>query len=234
MFWRSLTLPITKSSCVYNRSHSSGRKQTSYRPTSIWKSRNLAVREFQEGTVRETIEDFEGRIFLARSEFERAERPAELVAPDAPEGVRSGCHGHIGPCSGKTRWHSPSATRVRLYAVQEIHGSQDRARTRRRCAGGQGDSLNIKSFAFSAISTVWRRSRSRLDNCTIRAPHDGFVIYANNPDRQLFIEPGLPVRERQQLFYLPDLNDMEVVAMLHESIVNQVDPACGPRFRLKD
>ena len=25
----------------------------------------LAVREFEEGTVRETIEDFEGKIFLA-------------------------------------------------------------------------------------------------------------------------------------------------------------------------
>ena len=64
----------------------------------------------------------------------------------------------------------------------------------------------------------------QVEHCTIRAPHDGFVIYANNADRELFIEPGLPVRERQQLFYLPDLNDMEVVAMLHESIVNQVDP----------
>ena len=26
----------------------------------------LAVREFQEGTMRETIQDFEGKIFLAR------------------------------------------------------------------------------------------------------------------------------------------------------------------------
>ena len=32
------------------------------------------------------------------------------------------------------------------------------------------------------------------------------------------------MRQRQHLFYLPDLNDMEVVAMLHESIVNQVNP----------
>ena len=64
----------------------------------------------------------------------------------------------------------------------------------------------------------------QVENCTIRAPHDGFVIYANNADRQLFIEPGMPVRQRQPLFYLPDLNDMEVVAMLHESIVDQVDP----------
>ena len=62
----------------------------------------------------------------------------------------------------------------------------------------------------------------QVERCTIRAPHDGFVIYANNADRELFIEPGIPVRERQPLFFLPDLDDMEVVAMLHESIVDQV------------
>ena len=32
----------------------------------------------------------------------------------------------------------------------------------------------------------------------------------------------MPVRQNQKLFYLPDLNDMEVVALLNESIVNEV------------
>ena len=56
------------------------------------------------------------------------------------------------------------------------------------------------------------------------------------PTAQLFIEPGMPVRQRQQLFYLPDLNDMEVVAMLHESIVDQVNPghACHGSGRRSD
>ena len=64
-----------------------------------------------------------------------------------------------------------------------------------------------------------------MENCTIRAPHDGFVIYANNADRQVFIEPGMAVHQRQQLFYLPDLSQMEVVAMIHESIVEQLSPS---------
>ncbi len=62
----------------------------------------------------------------------------------------------------------------------------------------------------------------QVANCTIRAPHDGMVIYANNLDRQIVIEPGVPVYQRQRLFYLPDLNAMEVIAMLHESIVDQI------------
>ncbi len=34
----------------------------------------------------------------------------------------------------------------------------------------------------------------------------------------------MPVYQRQALFYLPDLTDMEVVALLHESIVKEINP----------
>jgi HlyD family secretion protein len=62
----------------------------------------------------------------------------------------------------------------------------------------------------------------QVEACTIRAPHDGFVIHANDNRRQILIEEGMPVYQKQPLFYLPDLNQMEVVAQLHESIVNEV------------
>ena len=81
-----------------------------------------------------------------------------------------------------------------------------------------------------AIASDMPCSRNRSSTAPIRAPHDGFVIYANNPDRQVYIEPGMSVRQRQQLFFLPDLTQMEVVAMIHESIVEQVSPVdAGPR-----
>ena len=61
-----------------------------------------------------------------------------------------------------------------------------------------------------------------VQNCTIRAPHDGFVIYANDQRREIRIEEGMYVRQKQDLMYLPDLNQMEVVANLHESIMPEV------------
>ncbi len=69
--------------------------------------------------------------------------------------------------------------------------------------------------------------------CTIRAPHDGFVIHANDTRRQVVIEEGMPVRQRQPLFYLPDLKDMEIVAQLHESIVNDVQPGMAARVEVE-
>jgi HlyD family secretion protein len=62
----------------------------------------------------------------------------------------------------------------------------------------------------------------QVDLCTIRAPHDGYVIHANDARRSILIEEGMPVRQNQTLFYLPDLDDMEVVALLNESIVEEV------------
>ena len=47
------------------------------------------------------------------------------------------------------------------------------------------------------------------------------------------IEPGLPVRQKQDLFYLPDLTDMEVVAMLHESIVDDVGPGMRAKVQVE-
>ena len=76
-----------------------------------------------------------------------------------------------------------------------------------------------------------QRNRERLEylekqvkRCTIRAPHDGFVIYANEENRGVRIEPGMAVRQKQRLFYLPDLSKMEVAAIIHESVVKDVKP----------
>ena len=65
-----------------------------------------------------------------------------------------------------------------------------------------------------------------VDLCTVRAPHDGFVIYvpARYWSNDAPIEAGSRVRQGQDLFYLPDLAKMRVAAMIHESLVTRVQP----------
>lgn len=73
--------------------------------------------------------------------------------------------------------------------------------------------------------------KEQIEFCTVRAPHDGFVIYANDDRRNIRIEAGMTVREEQKLFYLPNLARMEVAAVLHESVVKSVQP--GMRAQVK-
>jgi len=97
------------------------------------------------------------------------------------------------------------------------------------------ESLELKSEVVGAEATLrYQESRlaqekarlahyrSMVDRCTIRAPHDGYVVYANRPGRQPRVFLGAPVRERMRLFALPDSSDLEVEVLLHETDVERV------------
>ena len=184
----------------------------------------LAVREFEDGTEKEMIEDFERRALLARSDLER-------------ENDRVAWSHRM-----KDKGYLPSA----VVTAEEYKQSQMTFAVEQEESAFElfkkytvPRTLKILKGTVTAAETTLnyqtlRRARHRdrlalleqqVAHCTIRAPHDGFVIYANNPERQVFIEPGMSVRQRQQLFFLPDLSEMEVVAMIHESIVEQVNPS---------
>jgi HlyD family secretion protein len=71
----------------------------------------------------------------------------------------------------------------------------------------------------------------QVDRCTIRAPHDGLLIYADKPGRPPRIMLGAPVWQRQKLFFLPDLSVLEVHVLLHETVVTRVRPGMPARVQ---
>jgi len=184
----------------------------------------LAVQEFVEGTLNETIQDFEGKILLARYDLERAiERlswcrrmkdkgyvPASMVSSEDYKRAQMAL----------TLTRQESA-----YALFKKFTAPKTTMVLKGAVRGAQEILEYQQLRHERNRDRLASLETQVEHCTIRAPHDGFVIYANNSDRSIVIEPGLPVRQRQPLFYLPDLNDMEVVTMLHESIVDKVSPA---------
>jgi HlyD family secretion protein len=192
----------------------------------------LAVREFVDGTMNEAVQDFEGKILLARSDLERAIDRLNWSR-------RMSKNGYVPAAVVTSDEFKKEQAAVVLKRQESAYGVFKRytsAKTVRVLEGAVKGASSILEYQDLRL----KRNEDRLislekqvRNCTIRAPHDGFVIYANNADRQLFIEAGMPVRQRQQLFYLPDLGDMEVVTMLHESIVDQVDPGMRANVQIE-
>jgi HlyD family secretion protein len=184
----------------------------------------LALREFEEGSMRETIEGYEGTILLSRSDLERA---SDRLAWSH----RMYDKGYIAAgtlATEKYRHAQLSLTLTQQESAYALFKKYTAPKTIKVLRGNVSSAENVVDYQEARL----RRHRQRLamleeqvKNCTIRAPHDGFVIYATNYNREVAIEEGMTVRQHQQLFYLPDLNDMEVVTMLHESIVEQVIPS---------
>jgi HlyD family secretion protein len=84
--------------------------------------------------------------------------------------------------------------------------------------------LKFLTLRLGGEETRLAQLEKQIARCTIRAPHGGQVVFAHKPKRGLRIEEGLPVRQKQLLFYLPDPARLEVQVWLHETVLDQVRP----------
>jgi len=68
------------------------------------------------------------------------------------------------------------------------------------------------------------RLRTQLDQCVIKAPQDGILIYSalRYWDESSRIRVGGNLHFQQPIFTLPDLNNMQVSLKVHESVVKKV------------
>jgi HlyD family secretion protein len=181
----------------------------------------LAVREFRDGSMAESLKEFQGSIALAESDVARVKDRLDWVKRMKQKGyVPSGqvtneefnyaralftlgeeraAHALF------TRWMAPRCLKVLENQILAEVATLDYQRAR----------LNRNLERLGKLER-------QVEHCTIRAPHDGFVIYANDQRREIQIEPGMFVRQKQDLLYLPDLSEMEVVTSLHESVLREV------------
>lgn len=189
----------------------------------------LRIHEFQEGSMKESIKDFQRSLALARSDVER-------ISDRLSWARRMKQKGYVATSQVTAEEYNSSQAQFSLTKEKSAYDLfiQWTVPKTLRTMEGQVKSaeatLNYQQSRLKRNLERLAKLEKQVELCTIRAPHDGFVIYANEDYRNVRIEPGIPVHQKQDLFYLPDLTQMEVVTMLHQSNVEQV--AKGMRARV--
>ena len=97
--------------------------------------------------------------------------------------------------------------------------------------------LNLTQAEFARLSDERRFAHytrylgyalDSIEACTIRAPHAGRVVYANDWNRRSYgrteIELGAEVDYRQAIVDLPDYSRFVVQAWVHEAVINDLVP----------
>lgn len=99
----------------------------------------------------------------------------------------------------------------------------------------QGQSeLNKAEAVLKSEEDKLRDLKEDLENCTIRAPHSGMVVYyvpensRFGQQNQTSIAVGENVKESQKVFRLPDLSKMIVRVKIHEALVGQLRGDAAP------
>jgi HlyD family secretion protein len=194
----------------------------------------LALREYMEGTVQETVQGMEGSIALARSDLSRAEQRLAWTMHMNEKGYSSVAQ----IATDRQTVATLDLALKKQLSSQELFQRFTLPKTEKTLQG------SIKSAETSLNNELVRLQRQleryailkkQVDNCTIRAPHDGVLFYYKNPNsrgpnsQNTGIEEGMSVRQKQILFYLPDLSEMEVQLALNESVVNRILPGLRAR-----
>jgi HlyD family secretion protein len=95
--------------------------------------------------------------------------------------------------------------------------------------------LESERAAMELEKIKLERLEAELEKCTIRAPQDGLVIYANIRNRRedTEIKVGTAVQERQVILQLPDLTRMRADIEVHESKVDEIRPGMPATVRVQ-
>lgn len=192
----------------------------------------MAIAQYTQGILEETQKSLRGQIALAKSDLERTADRLAWSRRMHKKGYAS-----IGQVSNdevtlrrQTFNLEQSLLGLKIFERYEVPSTlrqlENRVASTKRNFKYQTDRLNrhVDSLA---------KFESQVEHCTIRAPHDGFLIYANDPNRNFVIEAGIDVRQNQTLFYLPDMANMEVKTLLHESIVEKVRDGMRTKIRVE-
>jgi HlyD family secretion protein len=184
----------------------------------------IALDEYRKGTARFTAEDFQGRIALATSDLERQRERIKWSERMHDQGFASNSD-VANEKLALLRAENTLGKATRDYANFRKFGNGINLQILEVELQKNRSMLDYAQLRMQKTEDRLARFERQVAGCTIRAPHDGFVIYANEPrGANPLIEVGAVVRQKQKLFYLPDLSKMEVQTYVHESIVERVKP----------
>jgi RND family efflux transporter MFP subunit len=196
----------------------------------------IAVVEYKEGIFVQDFATVEGEIKLSESDLARSEDRLEWARRMFDKGYVSMAQKVSEELTlKKAQFALEQAQSKRTVlikytkgkTIKELESEVEKARS---------DEL-AKQATWELEKGKEEKLEKQIANCTLTAPIDGLVVYANDPTRsfgsnQPQVEEGATVRERQKLISIPDIARMQVNAKVHESQIDKITTNMKARLRV--
>jgi HlyD family secretion protein len=204
----------------------------------IYSAAKISVQEYLEGTYVKELQAAEAAIVIAQENLRSATDSLQHTERMARKG-----------------YVTPLQLDAQKFAVDRANLDMATAETTKRVLERftkvkmLGDLESARDSAEAKMRseqtstelehTRLQRLLTQLEQCTILAPQDGMVVYANEfssgrGSSTVKIEEGAMVRERQAIVRLPDLSQMQVKVIVHESKVDSLAPGMRANVNIQD
>lgn len=188
----------------------------------------IAVEEYKKGLSAQDLKTYESQITLARSTKDRAQDRVKWTREMRKKKYVSESQLTADEQSLMQAQIDLEKAEISFKVFKQFSESRNIKELESDVEKANADQL-AKKATHSMESDKEAKLRKQIENCTITAPHDGLIVYANDPNRfgnqnQPQIEEGAAIRESQKIFSLPDIDHMQVNTKVHESQVEKIKP----------
>ncbi len=196
----------------------------------------IAVKEYVEGIYKQDLATVEGEIKLAESELSRSLDRVDWAQRMSVKGYISMAAKISEELALKKARFTLEQAQSKKKVLEEFTREKTIKELKSDVEKAGSDEL-AKKATWSLENTKEKKLEKQIAACMILAPSDGLVVYANDPTRAFMsntpqVEEGAQVRERQKIFSLPDISQMQVNTKVHESHINKVKRGMKAKIRV--
>jgi HlyD family secretion protein len=188
----------------------------------------IAMEEFRNGKAKQQVQTLNGLIALAQTDSTRLTGRLEWARKMLDKGYLSKTSIRLEEIALQRSDMQLTQAMTQLNTYEKYSMPKQVHQLQTRITSLETNCL-METKRYERYLERLESYEKQIANCSVKAPHDGMVIYANEDDGDSRIELGAEVRQGQDLFYLPDLEDMQVMARLSESIVKKVKSGMAVR-----
>jgi HlyD family secretion protein len=195
-----------------------------------------AVKEYVLGIYLQDKATYLGQIKLAESDQERAIDRLQWSTTMYAKGYVSKATNIADQLTKQQSDFDVEQARMQLDVLEKYTKEKQIKSLNSDVEKAKADELS-KESSLNLEQSKEKKLERQIEKCTLKAPAEGIVVYANDPGRMgqsqaVQIEEGATVRERQKIFSLPDTSKMRVNAKVHESMVDRIKPGLRALIRV--
>ncbi len=203
---------------------------------SILEVNQISLREYRDGIYPQDLQLIRQYLSTCRTEQDRARRNVDWSQQTLDKGFRAPQQLQADVLSRQRADVDLVVAKLMESRLVESTGPKTIKALEAKLQANRADALALEA-AYGIEADRLRRLEKMVDNCTLRAPHAGTVVYVLPPSNgwrpaTATIMEGATVREGQPIFELPDPTHMRIKAKINESKVSAIHPGQRASVRI--
>jgi multidrug efflux pump subunit AcrA (membrane-fusion protein) len=191
----------------------------------IYEVNQITLREYRDGIFPQDMQLIRQYIETCTIEKHRAERNLAWTREVAAKGLQTQSQLKAAELTYQQATIALEEAQGMLERLEKFTGPKNIKSLEAKIKAIESD-RRTQEASFELESQRLARLQKCIDACTLRAPDDGVVVYAQQTNGwgrvEQGIEQGVTVREGQPIFQLPDPKHMRVKAKINETKVSRL------------